>query len=126
MLQHRSGAHPLSGDASKGCRHMGDSVVIIRYRTRLEQEWCRVDAFVAERPGKGWVAKDVFVAHTVSGVQPDVTLPPWMGTEVPEVRRAERDASVATPGVMAMGPRSASALSTCTATGEGVPKERPR
>jgi hypothetical protein len=85
-----------------------------------------VDVSMAERAGKGRAAKDVFVTHTVSGMQPDATMPPWMGTEVPEVRRVEGDASVSTPGVVAMGPCFAFVPSTSTAIGEGILEERPR
>jgi hypothetical protein len=85
-----------------------------------------VDASMAEQAGKGRATKDVFVIHAVSGMQPDATMPPQMGMEVPEVSRAEGDAFVSTLGVMAMGPCSASAPSTSIAAGEGILEERPR
>jgi hypothetical protein len=78
------------------------------------------------RLAMGLYGQDVFVTHAVSGMQPDATMPPWMRTEVPEVRRVEGDASVSTPGVVAMGPCSTSVPSTSTATGEGILEERPR
>lgn len=84
-----------------------------------------VDTSAAEWVGEGWTAGDVSVMHAVGIVQSDAILPPRTGTEEPEVRQAEGDASVATPGVMATGPRSVSMSSTSTTVGEAIPKERP-
>jgi hypothetical protein len=46
-----------------------------------------VDTSAAEQVGEGWTAKDMSTTHTMGFMQSGATPPPWMGTEVPEVRQ---------------------------------------
>jgi hypothetical protein len=72
------------------------------------------------------MVEDVFITHVMGIMQSDATLPPWLETEVPEVRRTKGHMSTVTPGVMVIGPRSVSVLSTSTTAGEVIPVERPQ
>jgi hypothetical protein len=71
------------------------------------------------------MVEDVYTTHAMGIVESDVTLPPWVETEVPEVRRMKGDTSAAIPGVVAIGPHFVSMTSTFATTGEVVSVARP-
>jgi hypothetical protein len=70
------------------------AVSVVGQMAQLRPSASMVDTSTVEQVGEGRTMEDVSMTHAMSIVQPGATLPLWMRTEVPKVRRVEEDVSM--------------------------------